>query len=181
MLKYYDEKGYVVGLSCGEITDNSSEIRSIDELHSLSYLLENKPRKKGFLTHIVDIGEDSYGFEYNYEEIPQSQLPEEVLKELLKDEILNSISVDSRPAEKEGFKLVPKFNGTSIYWEFEKEEEPTPEEDVTQGTYLNPIQYVNGMEIKITKWYTDGDNIWEAIQSGIPTGFDDTEYFDIIA
>ena len=52
--------------------------------------------------------------------------------------------------------------------------------DFTLGDYLNPIHYTLGIEVKASLFYTDGDDIWEALKNGIPTGFNDREYFDII-
>ena len=48
------------------------------------------------------------------------------------------------------------------------------------GDYVNPIQYKGGMSVESGLFYTDGDNIWEAVKTGIPVSFEDTEYFDII-
>ena len=49
------------------------------------------------------------------------------------------------------------------------------------GDYLNPIPYVDGIEVETGKWYIGEDgNIWDAIKDGVPTGFDDEEYFNII-
>lgn len=52
--------------------------------------------------------------------------------------------------------------------------------EMPAGDYLNPIQYEAGMKVEKDKFYTDGENIWEAIKSGKPSGFDDKSYFDII-
>ena len=49
-----------------------------------------------------------------------------------------------------------------------------------EGDYTSPILYEPDMSVEEGKFYTDGDDIWEAKKSGIPSGFDDTEYFDII-
>ena len=51
---------------------------------------------------------------------------------------------------------------------------------VPEGDYLNPIQYQEGMEVTKGLWYTDGASIWEAVKNGVPSGFDDKNYFDII-
>lgn len=182
--EYYDNNGYIVGTSAGEITSHSAEI---DEgtFYQIKELLSNKPEKDGYVTHIERHEWDSpAGWverRYFIEKIPEPELNDDELKRLLKDEILNAIPIDEKPTTyKEGFHLVPHFNGTAIVWEFEADPIPEPEEDVTLGTYTNPIPYENGMEVKVTKWYTDGSDIWECIQSGIPAGFTDTNYFDII-
>ena len=49
-----------------------------------------------------------------------------------------------------------------------------------QGEYTNPIPYAKGMECQLGLFYTDGENIWECINAGIPDDFDDKRYFDII-
>lgn len=81
-------------------------------------------------------------------------------------------------AEKEGFILQQVYDAENhmIAWTYV----PDPDYVVEEGTYINPIQYVVGADVIEGKWYTDGDNIWEAIKSGIPSSFEDTEYFDII-
>lgn len=48
------------------------------------------------------------------------------------------------------------------------------------GDYLNPIFYSQGMIVKVGLFYTDGDNIWEALKTGTPLDFNDSEFFDII-
>lgn len=48
------------------------------------------------------------------------------------------------------------------------------------GDYLDPILYKDGMTIVDGKWYylDDKDLPHEAIKSGVPSGFNDKEYFD---
>lgn len=58
--------------------------------------------------------------------------------------------------------------------------EKKDDSDMEKGDYLNPIIYSVGMFVKIGLWYTDGDNIWEALKDGVPRNFEDREYFDII-
>lgn len=48
------------------------------------------------------------------------------------------------------------------------------------GDYVNPIPYAEGMTVETGKFYTNGDDIWEAVQSGTPNSFEDRDYFDII-
>lgn len=69
----------------------------------------------------------------------------------------------------------------------EPEPEPQPpvveevEKPATQeGDFTNPIQYEPDMAVTAGLWYTDGADVWEAIADGVPTGFDDTEFFDIV-
>lgn len=52
--------------------------------------------------------------------------------------------------------------------------------DMPAGNYVNPILFYDGMEIISGLFYTDGEDIWEAIQSGVPNGFGDVEFFDVI-
>lgn len=52
--------------------------------------------------------------------------------------------------------------------------------EMEKGDFLNPLLYSVGMSVEIGKWYTDGEDLWEAIQSGVPANFEDTQYFDII-
>lgn len=56
----------------------------------------------------------------------------------------------------------------------------TPVEELPEGDYLHPITYTEGMTVVTGKWYTDGEDIWDASKDGVPTGFDDAEYFNII-
>lgn len=179
--KYFDKNNYLVGITYGEITENSKDT-DYDHAQQIMSLLEGKPNRKGYKTHLLDSSDENiYAYDYVYERIPESEWSDELLKEMFQEQIMSSISVSNKPAAKEGYSLKPILTGTTISWEFVKDGDPSEDEDVTKGTYINPITYVNGMEVKITKWYTDGDNIWEAIASGIPTGFDDKNYFDIIS
>lgn len=75
--------------------------------------------------------------------------------------------------QKSGYKLEQISEG--VYELVKDETQATP-----PGDYLNPIAYKDGIEVVKGLWYTDGNNVWEAVSSGIPTGFDDAEYFDII-
>lgn len=90
----------------------------------------------------------------------------------LNSQIAQQNQLISDLAQKQGFNLVETSTGV---FEFIKSDEPTPD-----GDYLNPILYEDGISVETGKFYTDGDNIWEAIKDGIPSGFDDKEYFDII-
>ena len=53
-------------------------------------------------------------------------------------------------------------------------------DEMEKGDYLNPIHYTVGSFVKIGLFYTDGEDIWEAIKDGVPNNFDDTNFFDII-
>lgn len=52
--------------------------------------------------------------------------------------------------------------------------------EMPTGDYLNPIRYITGMTVETGKFYTDGDDIWEAWNTGVPNDFSDERYFDII-
>ena len=74
---------------------------------------------------------------------------------------------------KSGYKIVPDSN---CCFTLVKDETAV----VPEGDYLNPVQYQKGMEVTKGLWYTDGASIWEAVKNGVPSGFDDKNYFDII-
>ena len=90
--------------------------------------------------------------------------------------LVDALEANKPTAEKEGFELVLKSNDGMIVWEYIAIETPSQED----GTYLHPFTYQDEMEVVEFLWYTDGENIWECIKSGIPSGFNDGEYFDII-
>lgn len=48
------------------------------------------------------------------------------------------------------------------------------------GDYLNPIIYNKGDKVFSGNFYTDNTDIWEAYNTGIPNGFDDESFFEII-
>lgn len=79
---------------------------------------------------------------------------------------------------KVGYKVVDQDNGV---YTIEKNEEA----EVPSGDYLNPITYNVGDTVEEGKFYhevgegKDAELIWEAIKSGTPVDFADTEYFDI--
>lgn len=58
--------------------------------------------------------------------------------------------------------------------------EKKDDNDMPAGDYLNPIHYSSGMFVKVGLFYTDGEDIWEALADGTPLDFTDTRYFDII-
>lgn len=104
---------------------------------------------------------------------------EALLRTVQKGALLKGFEVLPRPADRPGYKWVPLYNNDSqaIGWEEVIDYNYTPS---STGTYTDPIYYNDGMEVIAFQWYTDGDNIWEAVKSGVPAGFDDIEYFDII-
>lgn len=97
-----------------------------------------------------------------------------------KDGVFVSELILPKPANKVGFLTVPRIKslGYEIVWEFEPDPNYNP--DQPDGSYLKPYPFEDGMTVEAGKWYTDGDDIWEALKSGIPAGFTDPEFFDII-
>lgn len=82
------------------------------------------------------------------------------------------------PGDKKGFDfLITYVNNVEVKREYVKNEE-YQEPD---GDYLNPIPFQDGIEVVSGKFYTDSEDIWEAIKDGHPSSFADTEYFDIVA
>lgn len=81
-------------------------------------------------------------------------------------------------APKEGYlwKRCYDVGGAAIVWELVPDPNCKPEE----GSYTSPIEYKNGMEVKEGLYYTNGVMIWECIKSGIPSSFEDKEFFHII-
>lgn len=79
---------------------------------------------------------------------------------------------------KVGYKVVDQGNGV---YTVEKDEAA----ELPSGDYLNPITYNVGDTVEEGKFYhevgegKDAELIWEAIKSGTPADFTDTEYFDI--
>lgn len=87
--------------------------------------------------------------------------------------------LESKPdVEKIGYKAVPMFQTDSgtVVWELVSNKDFASH----SGDYLDPIPFSAGDEIKSGLFYTDGDDIWESIKNGIPTSFNDKEYFDVI-
>lgn len=180
--KYFDENNHLVGISYGEITSNNKDT-DYDQAQQIMGLLETKPEKAGYKTYLLDSPEGGFiNYDYEYEPIPASEWSDELVKEMLKDKIVNSITIGPKPrgSEKVGYTLKPKFDGTAIYWDFEENENTFEEQVEALGTYLSPYRYIQGMAVKAFYWYTDGDNVWEALKAGIPNDFNDREYFDII-
>lgn len=127
------------------------------------------PRSGGSTARIVERTQDEIADDYR-------ALPFEIDKLSL---LLDAIPVDNKPTDRPGYMWKPIFNlaNMKVGWE----EVVDPDYNPTgSGTYVDPYVYEDGMTVEIGMWYTDGDNIWEAIKTGIPTGFDDSEYFDII-
>lgn len=176
--KQYDENNHIIGISFGELSNINRET-DIDDLNRVLSLLENMPKEVGSKTYLVeDEINGTISYDYKFENIPESELSADELKELFKDEIMNLISVETPPVQKSGYKLVPVWSGNTISWEYVIDGEA---ENFNDGTdYLYPITWKPGMRVSIGLWYTDGADVWEAIKDGVPTDFTDREYFDII-
>lgn len=69
--------------------------------------------------------------------------------------------------------------GSKVVWNKSTQVIIKPNEG--EGTYLKPYKYLSGMTIENGKWYylDDIDLPQEAIKDGIPSSFNDIEYFDI--
>lgn len=74
---------------------------------------------------------------------------------------------------KSGYKIEQTAEGV-----FELIEDNSASQPV--GDYLNPILYEVDTGCEQGKWYTDGEDIWECIKSGFPSGFADKEFFEVI-
>lgn len=126
-IKYYDENGYVVGVSCGDITNTLVETNEEGCSHILNLLI-SKPTQNGFSTNLVEnLADGVESYDYEFIKIPDDQLSDDKLIEKFKEEILSSVVVNPIPAAKKGFHLVPCLNGTTISWEFEADAAPTPQ------------------------------------------------------
>lgn len=92
---------------------------------------------------------------------------------------LEDFSVDQHPSNRTGFLWVPIYNADSksIGWQEVPDPDYVPTAD---GSYLHPFAYTVGMTVTVEKWYTDGDNVWECIKTGVPVDFSDAEFFDIV-
>ena len=111
--------------------------------------------------------------------------------------IAESMEEATEPSEKIGFvwhvvnigdkelyrELIPDSDAYKGIDEGEVTEEDINAEVEPTGDYIDPIPYVDGMEVETGKFYyadNDMEYRWEAIKDGVPSGFDDKEYFDII-
>ncbi len=116
---------------------------------------------------------------YTAEELAQqAESASQAERDAILSLIIDSVEVDAKPADKLGFDTVRRYDhGTNrVFWEF------VPNgESAEDGSYLHPFAYTQGMSVQQGMWYTDGENIWEAIADGVPSGFDDAAFSDIIA
>ena len=95
-----------------------------------------------------------------------------------RDTVINAfekVDATTAPAPKMGYFIRPVYFDGGCVWEYV----PDPNYD-GRGTYLKPIEFIDGMEVVKDYFYTDTENIWEAISTGYPESFNDPNFFDII-
>lgn len=74
-------------------------------------------------------------------------------------------------APKVGYKWQPMYTPSSGFaWEL-------VEDPDALGTPKNPLRWTEGHEVKAGYHYTDGTNIYVALEDGVPTGTNDETYF----
>lgn len=144
------------------ITGAYDVIKQMDEFAGFENLLEPTNDPNAFASAVA-------GGEMEMAEVPEAIRTE-----------VEAIAVETKPAEKEGYilKRIVVPTGYAVAWEFVEDPEYHPTED---GTYLHPYTFTAGMAVTEAKWYTNGDDIWECIKSGICETWADPEYFDVIA
>lgn len=72
---------------------------------------------------------------------------------------------------KVGYKWQPMYTPSSGFaWEL-------VEEPNALGTMKNPLYWIPGKAVKMGYHYTDGTTIYVALESGVPSGFNDATYF----
>lgn len=93
---------------------------------------------------------------------------------------VKSIPVQDKPADRAGYiwKPIYRADGSGFGWEEVADPYYVPVNDGTD--YTKPIRWVEGMAVVTGLWYTDGDDVWECLADGVPSGFDDRAFFDII-
>lgn len=100
------------------------------------------------------------------------------VKILSKDELLGEFEradITLAPPPKIGYLIRMNYVNGRIVFDYVED----PDYD-GRGTYLKPILFVDGMEVVKDYFYTDTENIWEAISTGYPESFNDPNFFDII-
>lgn len=92
--------------------------------------------------------------------------------------ILKAVTIPEPPAQREGEILVPHYEaaGNSIVWTFEPDPNYQPTAD---GSYLHPFTFVAPMAVTSGLWYTDGEDIWECVETGLAESFT-APWFDVI-
>lgn len=92
---------------------------------------------------------------------------------------LNGKKVETETVEsdKKGYDfLVTYVNDVEVSREYVKNAEFVEPD----GDYTRPFPYAQGMFVQRGYFYTDGVDIWEALEDGVPESFSDEYYFDII-
>lgn len=127
---------------------------------------------------------DKLGFDWliysvNYIDVRKDYIPQENPKGTIDNPIIwyEGVPMINNAFYLKDGALYVYMNGELIPWDLDDE---NVIEDIGNGSYITPFMYHEGMNVVTGMWYTDGDNIWEALKNGIPTSFADTEYFDII-
>lgn len=169
----------IIAISSMSINDIIIEVELDDEciyfdklVGYRAYTKEDKPSE-----YRLKFDEDKY--KAYLEEKKKSDEEIKKSKELKEksDLIADLISVTEEASDKEGYNWkVYKIGDVVVKKEYTEIE--TEENDGSD--YTKPITYKVGMEVTKGLWYTDGDNVWEALKDGTPLSFADTEYFDIV-
>lgn len=74
-------------------------------------------------------------------------------------------------APKVGYRWKPVYSSSAGFaWEL-------VEDPDALGTLSNPLRWTEGHEVKAGYHYTDGTNIYVALEDGVPTGIEDETYF----
>lgn len=94
--------------------------------------------------------------------------------------MMRSIPVQDKPADRAGYVWKPIYrnDGSGFGWEEVADPYYIPVNDGTD--YTKPITWTAGMAVVTGLWYTDGEDIWDAIKDGVPASFADREFFGII-
>lgn len=101
----------------------------------------------------------------------QEQQMDEDERSMVLNAIIDSVRIDEKPAEKVGFLLVRRYDPAAhaIVWEFV--EDPDYDHDTPDGSYLKPFTFIAPMPVTEGMWYTDGEDVWECVQSGLAESF----------
>lgn len=103
----------------------------------------------------------------------ESAQPEELTNEKKLSLFLASIPTQDTPSvePKLGYKWQPMYSGaTGFAWEL-------VEDPNALGTQKNPLQWINGMNVKMGYHYTVDGKIYLALEDGTPEAITDETYF----
>lgn len=90
--------------------------------------------------------------------------------------MVQSVTRPPMPEAREGYLLLERFvpGQNRTLWEYT----PDPSSgSAPQGTQENPIPFAAGMEAVQGLWYSQGAQVRQCIQSGVPEGLDDPLFF----